>query len=348
MQGRFDRFDASVSPQLILIDPRTVAAEFDSSWWNAPGIASHVDADGMRVVDLGEGRLRHDAPDGSSAITGTTRYGQPVVRTHSGERDSWHIDADRLAGMLKEAVANEAQMPPACHMIPLPNGGKIASVQFPPGRGQAQLTVLGLKPGRNVRVYSDGPLSRQHQANLALAFQGVPSSAWTPCQEIFVVGELGGSGSHRMAGLTQYDSGRLFFARERLETLEDAQNTVWHEVGHLVDYAAGGGKHVSDTIEGGQLFGHGALRAKDGHVDLEHSDFVSQYASSSAWEDFAESNRVALTLRAAYAKARPQEDLFTQPTATVQGLIAASHVSPSIEQKLMNVVETYSSLVGAR
>lgn len=331
--------DDTVSLQLIIPTSADMQIDADPALWTASGRCTARGP--VTEVDLGQGRIRREYPDGRVTLDGTKRLGQPVhrVRRPTGE-ESWQIDYPAVWATMHQDLQG-VDRPGPSSVETLQHG---RAVHFAAGPLGNQFTRLEVSGRGAFNVVSDGPLSAGLLENMATAIAGAPKAAFADVKLLFVMGELGATqdASGRLvgtvAGFAQYESRCLFFTRERLDTEAGAKDTMWHEAGHLFDRA----HHASDTLADEQsvpLFGYGKLVMEGNRVAVDESDFITRYASTNEQEDFAENHRAALQLRDSWSASHAGADLFSLTPSQVEGEMAG--YSPSIRRRMGAIVRIY-------
>lgn len=336
-----------IALHLVIPSAKEMEIEADPKLWLAPGTVLSVSPHGVRKIDLGDGRTRHEFPDGRITLDGTSRFGQPVHRVRKPDgTESWQIDYPAvMANMHADLNGVDRNGPSRVDALCSVQG---QAVHYPAGTRGNEVTRLEIAGRRSFHLISDGPMSSEELENMAAAIAAAPPRTFNDVALIFVLGELGESRDEKqrvvgsVAGFAQYQSKCLFFARDRLSTPASARGTMWHEAGHLVDRA----QRASETLQDDShvpIFGYGRLIVDDNKVALDASDFITHYASTNEQEDFAENHRAALELREHYNQSHPGHDFFTLSLDDVQRELTDGGYSPGIRRRMGSIVRIYQA-----
>ena len=197
-------------------------------------------------------------------------------------------------------------------------------------------------------MYSQSPLAEGSLRNIAQTVHDAHPTTYPAGQEIYVLDQLGevrtpGSTTVSPAAGTTYGTA-LTAVKDHVASPQSASFVLNHEAGHVLD-ASRGRQALSEAVVDGNgkaVFGEGQLRrGLLSDVNLRKSDFVSEYASANRAEDFAETHRFAMDMRAKHNARRPGAEMFDLDSPALQQELAQRRVSPGLRQKVDAVVGQY-------
>jgi hypothetical protein len=319
--------------------------------WNDPGVQSGSTPSGNLWTDLGNGRVRWTFPNGDRQITGITdSNGNPVIYSKSGENQWWSVDINTTGkNIVNDANVGKSSQPIVSNTFKF-NGQDVHFEQYPPGPNGSQYSKLLFPDGKTVDIYSQSQLPQSYLENIAKTINNAPPKTFENTSTIQVFNQLGevmgpDGKPQPVAGFAGGGDGTIMVTADSVSTPGAAGHVLPHEAGHVLDYNGDSSPQLSSTAvdaNGNPLFGQGQYVGKNGIAKISESDYVSEYASRNAMEDFAETHRELITtVRENYSWQNPGKDLFDQPASDVSNFIDSQGYSPAIRNKMMYIAEKY-------
>ncbi len=320
-----------------------------SDYWSQTGTIVHSSARGQ-WVDLGNGVRRWEGADGFKHIQGLSMDGTPVTHSMQGQNEWWFVEQNRLNPQIRTSAQEAALASPGKPETFQPRGlnaSPMEITQHPPAADGAQWSIIRQASGDTVNIYSQSPLDIHGVQNVAQAVSDAPPSVYPHGRSVYVLDRLGevrtagGTSVSNAAGTTFGTD--LTATRDMLARSTDTAYTLNHEAGHVLDHTPGGAlSETATNASGNRIFGQGRLEnGALGEVDLRRSDFVSEYASRNAAEDFAETHRYALEMRQGYNAQNPGADLFNLDGPGFRQELQNRGISPGLTNKMDVVADQY-------
>lgn len=318
--------------------------------WSQAGTVTRTTRGG-HYVDLGQGVTRWEGVDGYQQIRGLSKDGSPVVHSRLGNNEWWFVDQDVLNPRIRTSATTAAAGVPASPQPFTPAGREAQPMQIAqhaPAVDGAQYSTIERANGQRIQVYSQSPLAEGSLRNIAQTVHDAHPTTYPAGQEIYVLDQLGevrtpGSTTVSPAAGTTYGTA-LTAVKDHVASPQSASFVLNHEAGHVLD-GSGGRQALSEAVVDGNgkaVFGEGQLRrGLLSDVNLRKSDFVSEYASANRAEDFAETHRFAMDMRAKHNARRPGAEMFELDSPALQQELAQRRVSPGLRQKVDAVVGQY-------
>lgn len=322
---RFEPGQAPPCPQSEAVPTPTEAyagIPFDDPVWSRTGSTVRL-PDGALRTDVGGGLRVYTYPDGGKSLEGTRMRGLPVRQFLNPDGDmQWTVAHDQAIGEMLSTARHDAVESQRSLRL---EGQPVDLVRYAAGRGAHVAEVRFGGARGTFQLVSQSQLSFEELQNVAQVIAEDPEATFAATRTFYVADQVGqlrmGGQVFEQGGTSRAERNTIFFARSELSTLDQARDTMNHEISHILLRLRqpAGQPPLSRTAQddqGGPLFGAGRYHVNPDGTLAADSDYVSEYAQTDPDEDACETHVALMEARREYNTAHPGEDLLHVPPAT--------------------------------